>query len=372
MRIAVVDGSSSVLPYDYQLACALVAQGAQVDFHGSLTRYNGELLEAMRSLPGVTVHARAISGTLSSRGVGAWRYLALLGVLWRQRRRYVAINLQFSALWPLELPFLFALRRQLVFTVHNAVPHDCSGTQHAPTRWIASLARTLIFPSRFTHDDFLRRYGERFRARSVIVPHGVLPATPAPPLVPYRRLDRPEALIYWSTIKPYKGVELFAELARSERFRALGLPLEVHGAWASELHGLRAELVGLGVGVVPGYLDTSRLLELLARPAVFVLPNRAATQSGALYTLLAHGRFFICADVGDLGDFMRRFGLERLLLKERSAYAVVECLNALAAHGEELAQRLQAAQDASSWSLTTAGLAAVYAGTDATIGASKR
>lgn len=372
MRIAIVDGSSSVLPYDYQLVRALVAQGAAIDFHGSLTRYNGDLLVAMRALPGVTVQARAISGTVSSRALGAWRYLALLATLWRQRRRYDAVNLQFSALWPLELPFLFGLRRRLVFTVHNAVPHGFIGRQHAPTRWIASIARTLVFPSRHTHDDFLRRYGERFRARSVVAPHGVSPATPDAPTVPYRRLERPEALVFWSTIKPYKGVELFAALAGSARFRALGLPLEVHGAWAAELLGLRDELIGLGVTVVPGFVDVDRLMALLARPVVFLLPNREATQSGALYTLLHHGRFFLCTDVGDLGDFMRRFGLEQLLLKDRSADAVVECLQALTTHGNELAQRFQAAQDASSWAVTTPGLARVYAGTDATIGVSKR
>ncbi len=367
MKIAVVDGSSSVLPYDFHLVRALAAQGIEVDFHGSLTRYNGELIEAMRALPGVTVHARAISGTVSSRLGGVWRYLRLLVGVWRARRRYDAVNLQFSVLWPLEMPFLFALRRWLVFTVHNAVPHDFRGRQHAPTRWIATLARTLVFPSRFTHDDFLRRYGERFTARAAVLAHGAMPVEPDAPAVPYRRLDRPEAVVFWSTVKPYKGVELFADLARSAPFRALGLPLEVHGAWAPELHGLRDELAGLGVKVVPGFIDTPGLLALLARPVVFVLPSRGATQSGALYTLLHHGRFFVCADVGDLGDFMRRFGLERLLLKERSADAVVDCIEAMSVHGDELAERFQDAQDASSWAVATAGAAAVYAGADATI-----
>lgn len=376
MRVALVDGSSSVLPYDYQLARALAAQGVGVDFHGSRTRYNGELLEAMAALPGAVVKARDISGTVASRWRGLAQYLGLLWKLCSERRRYAAVNLQFSVLWPLELPFLFLLRDRLVFTVHNAVPHDHAGLRHAPTAWIASLARTLVFPSRFTRDDFLRRYGERFRARSVIVAHGLSPVLPESPLVPYRAWARPEAIVYWSTIKPYKGVELFAELARSPRIAATGLPLEVHGAWAPQLHGLRDELVGLGVVVESGYLDTAQVLALLARPVVFLLPNREATQSGALYTLLHHGCFFICADVGDLGDFMRRFGLERLLLKERSADAVADCLEALRMHGPELAAAFQAAQDASAWAVTTVGLAAIYAGgaaaaagrPDATIG----
>lgn len=379
-RFAIVDGSSSVLPYDYQLARALAAQGARIDFFGSTTRYNGELLDAMRALPGVAVHARAISGTVAPRWRGAAAYLALLWRLWRERSGYEAVNLQFSILWPLELPFLVAMREKLVFTVHNAVPHEHGGRRHAATGWIAALARTLVFPSQYTHDDFLRRYGERFRARSVVAQHGASPLVADAPAVPYRPLAAPEALVYWSTVKPYKGVELFAELARSPRVGGTGLPLEVHGAWASVLYGLRDELIGLGVEVASGFLDTASVLALFARPVVFLLPNRDATQSGALYTLLHHGCFFICADAGDLGVFMRRFGLERLLLKERSADAVADCLAALRADPAGIAQAFQAAQDASSWTATTAGLAAVYAGAaaaapadpDATIGASRR
>jgi glycosyltransferase involved in cell wall biosynthesis len=380
LRVALVDGASSVLPYDYQLARVLAAQGVGIDFHGSRTRYNGELLAAMAALPGALVKARDISGTVAPRFRGLMQYASLLWTLCRERRRYVAVNLQFSVLWALELPFLFVLRDRLVFTVHNAVPHGHAGQRHAPTGWIAGLARTLVFPSRFTHDDFLRRYGERFRPRSVIAGHGLSPVLPESPLVPYRALARPEAIVYWSTIKPYKGVELFAELARSPRIAGTGLPLEVHGAWAAELQGLRDELVGLGVRVDSGFLDSAQMLSLLARPVVFLLPNREATQSGALYTLLHHGCFFICADVGDLGDFMRRFGLERLLLKERNADAVADCLEALRGHGDELVAAFQKAQDASAWEVTTAGLAAVYAGVaaaataspDATIGATEK
>jgi len=69
VRVALVDGGSFVLPYDYQLAATLAGQGIEVEFHGSRTRYNGELLEAMRRLPGVTVRDRALSRTVAPR----WR-----------------------------------------------------------------------------------------------------------------------------------------------------------------------------------------------------------------------------------------------------------------------------------------------------------
>ena len=362
MRVAIVDGGSFVLPTDYQLTKVLAEQGIEVDFFGSRTRYNGEFLAAMKALPGVVVHEYSVSGSVAPRWRGALAYFRLLVDLWRRRHRYDAIDLQFSAWWPIEMPFWWALRKRLVYTVHNAVPHGFAGRRHAPTERIAGLARSLVFVSRFSHDDFIARYGEAFRTRSQVFTLGLSPVVPGLAPVPYARAGRPEALVYWSTVKPYKGIELFAELARSPRIRALGVGLEIYGAWAPGLHGLRDEIAALGVRIDDGFLDAPRLLQLLSRNVVFVLPYREATQSGALFSLLHHGRVFICADVGDLGDFMRRFGLEALLMKDRTADAVADCLDRLAGDEAALVQAFQRAQDASSWARTTAGIAAAYAG----------
>lgn len=347
-RVAVVDPGSFILPYDHQLVKALAARGG-VDFYGSTTRYNGGFLDAMRQLPGVAVHVRAISGSVTPRWRGACAYLGLLGRLLCNARRYATVNLQFSAFWPAEWAVMWVLRRKFVFTVHNAVPHGFGRLRHRPTLWLASLARALVFVSEATRDDFLRRYGESFRARATVLPHGLLPVAPQCDAVDYGDAALPRALVFWSTVKPYKGVELFADLARCGAIRRRGLSLRVEGAWASELHGLRDELIALGVAVHDRYLSEPQLLALLGEDVVFLLPYREASQSGALYALLNHGRLFICADVGDLGAFMRRFGLAGLLLRERSAEAVIECLDHLAAHCAAINEALRRAQQALRW-----------------------
>jgi len=362
--VALLDGGSFVLPYDFQLVRALAAQGRAVTFFGSRTRYNGEFLEAMRGLPGVTVIDRGVSGTVAPRWRGALAYVALLLALLRRAGRFRVVNLQFSAWWPVELPVLALLRRRLVFTVHNAVPHGFAGRQHAPTRWIATIARALVFVSESTRDDFLRRYGERFRARCTVLPHGLLPVAPELGPEPYAAARRgaPRALVFWSNVKAYKGVELFAELARSPAIRARGLALRVVGKWDRELHALRDELCALGVAIDDRYLDRAELLRLLAEDALFLLPYRDASQSGALYALLNHGCVFACADAGDLGAFMRRFGLEGLLMRERSAEAVAACLDHLQAQRGEVLARLDAAQRACAWDVLLREAGAAYGG----------
>lgn len=345
--IAVVDGGSFVLPYDFQLVKALAGQGMDVHFYGSRTRYNGEFLAAMGNTPGVSTHVAAVSSTVAPRWKGAPAYVALL--LEMLRGRHDVINLQFSAWWLPELPLLHHVRRRLVFTVHNAVPHGFQGQQHAPTRWLASMAKSLLFVSEATHEDFMRRYGETFRAKSHVLPHGLLPVAPGLGATPFRAAGGARALVFWGTVKPYKGVELFVQLARSARIRERGLSLEVCGAWDPGMAGLRRELMDLGVQIHDRYLGHGELDALLARDSVFLLPYRDASQSGALYSLLNHGRPFICADVGDLGAFMRRFGLERLLLRDRTADAVADCLDHLEAHREAVMRAFQQAQQASRW-----------------------
>lgn len=362
-RVAILDGGSFVLPYDCQLILALARRGVGVDFYGSRTRYNGELLDVLRQAPGVTVCDADVSGSVAPRWKGALGYLGLLIALWRRRDAYRAIDLQFSVAWMLELPFLWAMRSRLVFTVHNAVPHGFEGQQHGPTRRIAGLAKTLVFVSEATRDEFLRRYGESFRGKSVVMPHGLLPIAPTLPPVRYLPPAQPRALLFWGNVQPYKGVALFAELARAPAIRERGLALEVHGAWAPGMVALRDDLIALGVVVNDGFLNTGALAALMARDVIFLLPYTEASQSGALYTLLAAGRTFICADVGDLGAFMRRFGLEGLLLRERSAAAVVECMDYLEANSEGVAEAFDKAQRQHGWDALLAGAAGVYGGT---------
>lgn len=360
IAIAVVDGGSFVLPYDHGLVGGLVRQGHAVSVFASRTRYNAEFLDDLRLTAGVTVVDRAVSGSVSPRGRGLMAYASLLRALWQQRRTFDTINLQFSVLWPLELPLWWLLRRQLVYTVHNAVPHGHVGLQHAPTRWIATLARQLVFVSAATRDDFLRRYGEVFRAKAAVLPHGLLPLSPRDAVQPVRLCAAPQALVFWGTIKAYKGIELFADLARSAEWQAQGLPLEIHGRWDAELQPLRDELIALGVQVDDRYLDATAMRSLMAREVLFVLPYRDASQSGALYTLLHQGCTFACSDAGDLGAFLRRHQLQGLLLPERSVAAVLRALQHLQQHSAAVACSLQAAQQDTTWDISGADANSVY------------
>ncbi|GAP33849.1 glycosyltransferase [Piscinibacter sakaiensis] len=361
--VALVDGGSFVLPYVHAVAMALRRRGHPVAVFASRTRYNGELLDHLRSVEGITVHTADVSGSVAPRWRGVLGYLGLLLRLWRGRRAWPTLMLQFAPLGLAEWPFWWLLRRRLVLAVHNAVPHDHPGARHRATAWLARSARALVFLSRATQADFVRRYGAAAAAHAVVMPHGLSPLEPGEPPRPFRPRPAVRRLVYWSTVKPYKGVELFEALARSPETARRGLALEVHGRWDAALRPLQARLRALGVRVDDAYLDVAALRALFAHEdALFVLPYRAASQSGALYQLLHQGCPVLCTDVGDLGDVMRRHGLAGLLLAEATPDALWAALDRWQADPAGWAARFAALQRDGDWDAALAGAGTVFDG----------
>jgi hypothetical protein len=353
-HVAIVDGASFVLPYDHGLIGGLVRRGWRVTLFCSETRYNAEFLAALPAA--VEVRRYAVSRTAAPRWRGLWHYARLWAEVWRRRAEFSAVNLQFSILWPLERAFL--RRLPFVLTLHNAVPHGFAGARHGPTAEALRLAHRVVFVSAASRADAERRYGPLPHA--AVLPHGLLPVVAGEPPVPYTAAPPPEALVVWGNVAPYKGVELVLELARDPAWRARGLPLEVHGCFEPGLEGLRDALVAAGVTVVDRFLAPAELHALTARPVVFLLPHRQATQSGLLYTLLHRGCRVLCSDSGDLGDFMRRHGLGGLLLEERSPAAVLAALDRLRAEPDRWTAAFAAAQRSADWDAALTGAEAAY------------
>jgi Glycosyltransferase Family 4 len=357
-HLAVIDGASFVLPYDHGLVEALSQRGWCITIFASRTRYNDQFLNAMAALPGVEVRTFGVSRTVAPRWRGAMEYTRLWCEIWRRRREFDAINLQFSILWVVECCFVWLLRRKVVTTLHNAVPHGFTGRRHRSTAVLLRWSSRVVFVSAASQRDAVDRYGPL--PHSTVLPHGVLPPAPGATPRPYGCNAAPQALVFWGNVSAYKGVDLIHALAHSKDWLAKGCGLEVHGAFEPGLAPLRQALVNAGVKVVDRFLGDAELQALFTRPVIFVLPYRRATQSGALYTLLHQGCRFICTDSGDLGDFMRQHDMANLLIRDHSAQAVVQAWDALLAEPEHWGARFQAAQQRCNWPAALANAEAAY------------
>lgn len=315
MRIALVDGGSIVMPYNFELIKALRADGIVVDYFGSETRFNGEYIEALRDLDGVTVTTRNISSSMGGNPAARlWGYVTLLLTVLRQARHFDLIALEFTPADYLETVFGWLVCSKLVFVLHNAIPHDSYHSRYGPYAAIMRQAREVWCVSPYTAQRARAVYPES-ADKLRIVQHGTVGATPHATPRPYTVPVLFSQLLFWGTVKPYKGVDrLLPALRENVRERVFD-NIEVHGRWSPELSELKADFLEAGGEVNDTFLTTKEVMSLLRRDALFVLPYHAASQSGVLFTLMYHGRYFVASDVGEIGQMLRNLGLECLLME---------------------------------------------------------
>lgn len=349
LSIALVDGGSFVVPYDFELLTALEEGGAHLSYFCSNTRFNEDYLDSIKGGKKRTVVSRDIS---SSTGrnifVRSINYVLLLIGILRKSSQFDIIILEFPALWLADLIFVAVLRKKVVFLVHNAVPHEVQAGGYFPYDVISRLSAEVWCVSDATAKIFTQIYphsNDKIR----VVQHGLLGAGPHSKRQKYTLPVKFESVVFWGLVKPYKGVGRLLEAVRENQLVATYVSIEVHGKWSKELLELKKQFVSAGAIIEDRYILNQEVESLLSRNVVIVLPYLSASQSGILYTLLNHGCYFIAADVGDIGAFLRRNGLDCLLLDSYSLSAIEEKSDWIVSNGESVRERLQNAADNCSW-----------------------
>ncbi|MCG9597829.1 hypothetical protein L1D15_13990 [Vibrio sp. Isolate25] len=113
-------------------------------------------------------------------------------------------------------------------------------------------------------------------------------------------------LVFWGRVEGYKGLDFF------ER-QKIDLPLDIYGRWSSSMSDLKQALSkNNNICIVDRYLSHEELLAMLLQEHIYILPYKAATQSGVLYTLLTYEKVFISSNVGENYQFLITHGLEKL------------------------------------------------------------
>ena len=363
VKVALVDGGSFVLPYDHQLVADARREGIEVEFTARARATTASSSRRCARLPGVDgARPGASRGTVAPRWRGALAYLALwlelVAPAPRLRSRQPAVQRLLAARAAVPLAAAQAPR------VHGAqpVPHGFAGRRHRPTEWIARLARTLVFVSRFSRDDFIARYGEELSRQVAAAGHGLMPVVPGlrAGALPAGAAARGARLLeHRQAVQGRRAVRRAGALAAPAR---AGLGLEIHGAWAPELAGLKAELAASACGRGRATSTPPSLLRAPGgRNVVFLLPYREAT---------AVGRAVLAAAPRPPLPLHRRRRPRRLPAPLRpggaaAAGAQRRCRRRRARAPRSATaddrRRLQAAQDASGWRGADAAIAAVYA-----------
>jgi glycosyltransferase involved in cell wall biosynthesis len=194
----------------------------------------------------------------------------------------------------------------LVFTAHNAIPHDTEGASRDVIRRNLEQADLIIVHS----DNVAKSLREEVRvdARLQPIPH---PAFHTDLDLPSREsaaaalsLKEGPVVLFAGIVRPYKGLDLLAEawpLVR-EAFPTATL-LVVGRALGEEAQGQLLRVGALpGVRVAAKYVPMKTMIDYHVASDVVVFPYRAISQSGALMTALGLGRPAVVTPIPGLSE----------------------------------------------------------------------
>jgi beta-1,4-mannosyltransferase len=221
--------------------------------------------------------------------------------------------------WPAQLWFGLilltcrAIGLRIVWTAHNALPHDqVFANDLLGRRWLIRASSLVI-----AHDaralEQLSGLGLAPRRAEVIAPGPFSPPVSQDRVPPGSRKP-PWTLLFFGNVLPYKGVEdlltAVADLDRTVRLRVMVAGACPDSALREHLH----ELAGASDGrVVPrlARVPDSEVAPLLASCDAVVLPYRNVTTSSTVLLALEHGCPVLVPDLPafrDLaGEGIRRY-----------------------------------------------------------------
>ncbi len=309
MKIVVADPSLFTGRYDDGLCGALARAGHEVTLAGRPLRatdaivpqgysYAQRFFRWSEAIPG---------GGKAKQGAKAAEYLA--GALAGSRSVFGGAGVVHWQWLPFALADGHWLRRlagrhALVHTVHNAKPFHGDGAKEA-------MQGSGYF-------DLLRRFdalivhGEETKAvleeRGICVPVSIVPHPPmmlaradADVLASVPPSPRPR-ILFFGTIKPYKGFDLLIDAALSMWTQGRDFDLAVAGQPFMAIDALVDRVRGAGFGdrliLDLGFLTEQRLDAHLRRADIIAFPYRHIDSSGAFLSACHYGAAMVTSDCG--------------------------------------------------------------------------
>ncbi len=352
-NIAVIDPASYALPYDFFYVQSLSGL-YNVDFYCSTTKYNYEYVKKLKLLPNITVHEYNVSGVNKARGL--MNYFRMLMKIASTSKKYKSINLQWSLLSFLEMIIFFVIRSKLVLTIHNSVPHNKPRKAYFSSKILARMANKLLFVSNYTKSDFLSLYHVK-EDKCFVLNHGVMPInTQSTNIVAYP--TPANRIVFWGNVKDYKGVDFLLDAI--PLFNEKGYCLEVYGKFDQDKKALALELQNNGAKVIDGYLSLNEVEELLSSNIILILPYKAASQSGVMYTALNYNTIMITTDSGDPYEFLKQCNLERLSFRYNDLASLEKTLDYLRDNYSIINSKILQSKNEYNWNYPTSVLNKIF------------
>lgn len=309
-RIAMLDPSLFTGRYDDSLCAALAEQGAAVTLLGRPMRATDAILpQGYAYAPHFFRRSEALRAKLGEgrvfRVAKAAEY-ALTCALGNIQPMASAdlVHVQWLPLAPADRVMLGRLkgRTALVHTVHNAdAYHADAGVQGRGYRALLDLFDALIVHGDTTRAALLAQGIDATRIHVTPHPPMKLAAAGAAELSAVGNAAVPR-LLFFGTIRPYKGVDLLVEACLSLWQAGHQFELVLAGKPFMDVAPMveKIRAAGFAGRLVTdfGFLTEERLDAHMAKADMIIFPYRHIDSSGAFLSALHHGKAMVTSDAG--------------------------------------------------------------------------
>lgn len=351
MKVAMIDPSLFMIPYDRELCAALEQRGATVRLIGRRLRegerqqLHGREVDPLfyrfaerpfvrKALRGARLVLKGFDHPLSLRRLT--RELET----WQPD----VIHFQWFALPFVDRLFLGRLGRiaPVVATVHDSTPFNANPSSRlqrlSAYAAIASCDRVIVHTRRAVSVLAGRGVSPERIAR---IPCGILEQTgrgePAPRAG--RATHEKTRFLQFGIVKPYKGVDVLVKAVGllSEEARA-GCEFIVAGRPGMDVAGLVALKRDLAIGESLKfdfrYFSEEEMQQLFSDADVLVFPYREIDASGVLYASLPHGKPIIATRIGVFDELLRD-GVHGILTAPDDAAELARAIGSLQRNAQE-------------------------------------
>ena len=314
MKVFVVDPPLFTLPYDVHFSRALAAAGAEVELIGrplrGYERVNGEAFGLRPLFYRLTEPGK---GWQTSRAAKLLKGVEHAGGLWSLQRlvaaeRPDAVHLQWLVLPGLERPVLRQIRRRagLFLTVHNTslAAHSADSVVGGVGAAAQRMGRGDIlgeFDGLIAHTEQTRAHLERAGIppeRIRVIGHP--PLTPGE--LPPAQADDTVRILFFGSIKPYKGIDLLVRAALQLLPGRPNCRIDVAGRPFSPIEAERQAVTDAGLAAQFGFdlrfIPDEDLARYLAAADITVFPYREIDASGAFALAVAAGKPVVASALG--------------------------------------------------------------------------
>jgi len=233
-------------------------------------------------------------------------------VMYLKRTSVKVLHVQWLPVAAIDVLFLklikYHTRVKVVYTAHNALPHDTKLSYAKLYKRIYDLVDDIIVHTDKTKTTLVKKMDVN-ESKVHLIKHGnfnYLNQYAVHPISELEYLKNKDVIISFGILRPYKGIDVLISALSKATLKNPGIHLLIVGRIDIDKTQLYTQISNLGikdsVTFVDRYIDDSEISSFFHYASAAVYPYLDIDQSGAALLALSLGLPIIASDIGGLRD----------------------------------------------------------------------